>query len=94
LTDSLRAKTEAATPGVQTSSVVVIDKVIVKESRLPSGPPKEEETQKRFSITQGGYVLKNNGEKFSTEVGFWRHIDIIEGPSTEKVRMGILQIRW
>ncbi len=71
-----------------------MDKVIVKESRLPSGPPKEQQTEGKFSITQGGYLSKNKGEKFTTEVGLWRHIDIIEGPSVEKLRMGILRISW
>ena len=59
-----------------------MDKVIVREARVPSSPPKEQERKGQFSITEGGYLLKNHGERFSTEVGLWRHIDILKIPET------------
>ena len=99
LTETLRAKAEAISQEGQSSGTVTMDKVVVKEARLPTGPPKEEQTEGRFSITEGGYLLKNRGEKFSTEVGLWRHIDIMEEPTVElrqstRIRMGFLKVSW
>ena len=76
-----------------------MEKVIVRGSRLPSGPPKDVQREGPFSLTQGGYVLKDRGERFSTEIGLWRHIDIIEDErdqlrQTDRIRMGILRISW
>jgi hypothetical protein len=99
LTETLRAKAEVMSQETQSSKAVSMDKFVVKESRLSSGPPKEEQREGRFSITQGGYMLKNNGEKFSTEVGLWRHIDIMEEPTVQlrqstRIRMGFLKVSW
>ena len=99
LTEALRAKAEGERQRDTDGAAVKIEKVIVRETRLPSGPPKEEQREGPFSITQGGYVLKNRGERFSTEIGLWRHIDVIENPAdelrqSERIRMGFLRISW
>lgn len=99
LTETLRAKAEVISQEAHSSGTVTMDKVVVKESRLSLGPPKEEQREGRFSITEGGYLLKNRGEKFSTEVGLWRHIDIIEEPTVQlrqstRIRMGFLKVSW
>ena len=53
----------------------------------------------KFSITQGGYILKNDGATFSTEVGLWRHISVL--PKLDeardenlRIRMGLLRVSW
>jgi hypothetical protein len=99
LTDALRAKAEGNAPAAQSSAVVAMDKVVVRETPLPSGPPKEQQVDGKFSITEGGYLLKQRGEKFSTEVGLWRHIDIMEEPTvalrqSTRIRMGLLRFSW
>src|SRR5687767_9117721 len=93
LTDALRAKVASEHFGSAEGSALKMEKVIVREKRVPSGPPKEEQREGPFSITQGGYVLKNRGERFFTELGLWRHIDIIEDPrdqlrQSDRIRMG------
>jgi hypothetical protein len=99
LTEALRATVENAATGAAGGAAVTMEKVIVQEARLPSGPPKEEQREGKFMITQGGYVLKGRGERFSTEFGLWRHIDIMEEPTdalrqTTRIRMGFLRVSW
>jgi hypothetical protein len=99
LTEALRAKAESERQSGAEGTAVKMENVIVQESRLPSGPPKDEKIEGPFSITQGGYVLKNRGKRFSTEIGLWRHIDIIEDPrdalrQSDRIRMGFLRISW
>ena len=76
-----------------------MEKVIVREAPLPSGPAKEKPRDGPFSVTEGGYLLKNRGKRISTEVGLWRHIEIIDYSrdqlgQTGGVRMGLLSISW
>ena len=99
LTDTLRVKADDLDREVEANRVVSMDKVIIRARRLPSGPPKEQQTEGKFSIAQGGYVLKNDGAKFSTEVGLWRHIAIVEDRTEALqqgtgIRMGFLRISW
>jgi hypothetical protein len=99
LTEALRAKAESERQISAEGTAVKMEKVIVQESRLPSGPPRDEKIEGPFSITQGGYVLKNRGERFSTDIGLWRHIDLIEDPrdalrQSDRIRMGFLRISW
>lgn len=99
LTDAHRAQTERAAPAPQNPSVMTMDRVVVRESPLPSGPWKVQPLIEKFSLTQGGYLLKNRGKSFSTEVGLWRHIDIMEDPAvalrqSPRIRMGILRFSW
>lgn len=74
-------------------------KVVVRESPLPSGPSKAPPLTEKFSVTQGGYFLKSRGERFSTEVGLWRHIDIMDDPAvalrqSPRIRMAFLRFSW
>ena len=99
LTDTLRAQAERGSEDRPAGPAVPLEKYVVRESRLPSGPPKEEERQGPFTLSQGGYLLKNRGEKFSTEVGLWRHLDIMEEPTVQlrqstRIRMGFLKVSW
>lgn len=99
LTEALRAKVEIERPTTTEGAAVSMEKVVIREGRLSSGPPKEEQREGPFSITQGGHVLKNRGERFSTEIGLWRHIDIIEDPreavrQSDRIRMSFLRISW
>ena len=99
LTEALRLKVEQERTPEPDGGAVKMDKVIVREGRMPVAPPKEQERAGQFSITQGGYVLKKHGDKFSTEVGLWRHIDIIEDPrdqlrQSERIRMSFLRFSW
>jgi hypothetical protein len=99
LTEAIRDKVESERQSSAEGPAVKMKKVIVREARLPSGPSKEEQRDGPFSVAQGGYVLKNHGERFSTEIGLWRHIDIIEDPrdqlrQSERIRMGFLRISW
>ncbi len=99
LTEALRAKAQIERPTTTEGAAVTMEKVIVRETRVPSGPAKEEQREGPFSITQGGHVLKNRGERFSTEIGLWRHIDIIEDPrdavrQSDRIRMSFLRISW
>ncbi|MBL9212420.1 MAG: hypothetical protein JNL92_18305 [Opitutaceae bacterium] len=99
LTETLRAKAEEAARASASAGAVAMDKVVVRESRLPAGPPKEEQRDGEFSITQGGYILKRKGDKFSTEVGLWRHLDIMEDRAqadrqSTRIRMGFLRVSW
>lgn len=99
LTDALRAQAERPAPAPQNAAVVTIDRVVVRESPLPRGPSKTEPVNEHFSLTQGGYLLKNRGKSFSTEVGLWRHVDIMEDPAvalrqSPRIRMGILRFSW
>jgi hypothetical protein len=99
LTEALRAKVETEPKSNADGAAIKMEKVIVREARLPSGPPKDEKREGPFSITQGGYVLKDRGERFSTEIGLWRHIDIIEDPrdalrQSDRIRMGFLRVSW
>jgi hypothetical protein len=98
LTEALRAKVENESRG-EAKPVVNLERFIVREAPLPSGPPKEEQREGPFSMTQGGYLLKNRGERFSTELGLWRHIDIMEEPTEAlrqgvRIRMGFLRVSW
>lgn len=99
LTESLRAKVEDAGREEAASRAVAMDKVVVRASRVSSGPEKERPRDGPFSTTEGGYILKNRGEKFSTEVGVWRHVEIIEDRTEalspgSKIRMDFLRIKW
>jgi hypothetical protein len=99
LTEALRAKAESERENEAKGTAVKMEKVIVREARLPSGPPKDVQREGPFSVTHGGYVLKERGERFSTEIGLWRHIDIIEDErdqlrQTDRIRMGVLRISW
>ena len=99
LTEALRAKAEREQSGTSDGVAVKMDKVVVREARLPSAPPKEQERDGKFSLTQGGHVLKKHGDKFTTEVGLWRHIDIIDDPrdqlrQSERIRMSFLRLSW
>lgn len=99
LTEALRARVEAEARKSGARPAVSLDRFIVRETPLPAGPPKEQEREGPFSITQGGYVLKKEGERFSTEVGLWRHIDIMEEPTdtlrqSMRIRMSILRFSW
>jgi hypothetical protein len=99
LTDALRAKAEREQSNASDGVAVKMDKVVVREARLPSAPSKEQERDGQFSITQGGHVLKKHGDKFTTEVGLWRHIDIIDDPrdqlrQSERIRMSFLRLSW
>ena len=99
LTEALRAKAEREQSGTSDGTAVKMDKVVVREARLPTAPPKEQERDGQFSITQGGHVLKKHGDKFTTEVGLWRHIDIIADPrdqlrQSERIRMSFLRLNW
>ena len=99
LTEALRAKVESERSITTEAATVKMDRVIVRETRVPSSPPKEQERKGRFSIMEGGYLLKDHGERFSTEIGLWRHIDIIEDPrdqlrQSERIRMGLLRVSW
>lgn len=99
LTEALRAQAGATERSTAASSLVTMDKVVVRGSRLPSGPPKETPRDGKFSLTQGGYVLKERGKTFSTEVGLWRHIDLMESPTealqqSSRIRMGLLRFSW
>jgi hypothetical protein len=99
LTDSLRVKAENVAKDNASSRVVTMDKVVVREARLPSSPVRDPQTVEKFSITKGGYLLKTEGAKFTTEVGLWRHISIIPHVDEardrdEKIRMGLLRIGW
>ena len=90
---------ESEQPRKAEGAVIKMDKVIVREFPVPNGPPKEQEREGPFSITQGGYVIKKRGERFSTEIGLWRHIDIIEDPrdqlrQSDRIRMGMLRFSW
>lgn len=96
LTEALRAKVEEAAPAPTASRAVTLDRFVVREKPLPSGPPKEVERDGPFSATQGGYLLKNNGKAFSTELGLWRHIDIMDDPrealrQSTRIRMSFLR---
>jgi hypothetical protein len=76
-----------------------MDKVIVREERLPIGPSKEPQTVGEFSATQGGYLLKKEGAKFTTEVGLWRHISVVpqwdeRRDGNVRIRMGVLRVSW
>ena len=101
LTEALRAKVEEAAPVPTSASsrAVTLDRFIVREKPLPSGPPKEVERAGPFSVSQGGYLLKNKGEAVSTELGLWRHIDIMDDPrealrQTTRIRMSFLRFSW
>jgi hypothetical protein len=112
LTEALRAEVEnkhvRTAPLDSTSSgnndrkdekTLTMEKVIVRELPLPSGPPKEAQREGPFSVTQGGYLWKKDGRRFTVEVGLWRHLDIVEDPRTElhqtdKIRMGLVRISW
>ena len=90
---------ESEHPRKAEGAVIKMEKVIVREAPVPNGPAKEQEREGPFSITQGGYVMKNRGERFSTEIGLWRHIDIIEDPrdqlrQSDRIRMGVLRVSW
>src|ERR1043166_5538069 len=77
LTEPLRIKAEELARDAKASGTVTMDTFVVRESRPPNslqnGPPGEQPTVGKFSITHGGYRLKTDGAKFSTEVGLWRH---------------------
>lgn len=99
LTEALRLKVERDRSGEPGEVAVKMDRFVVREARIPRAAPKEHERDGQFSITQGGYVLKRHGEKFSTEVGLWRHIDLIEDPrdqlrQSERIRMSFLRLSW
>lgn len=99
LTEALRAKAEVSSRDGAKDSAVKMDRVIVREIPLPAGPPKDVQREGPFSITQGGHLLKNRGERFSTEIGLWRHIDLIEDQrdqlrQSDRIRMGVLRISW
>lgn len=99
LTEVLRAKVESERPEGAGEAAMKMEKVIVREPRLPVGPPKEEQREGPFSLTQGGYLLQKRGERFSTEIGLWRHIDIMEEPTdalrqSVRIRMGFLRFSW
>ncbi len=99
LTEALRAKAEGSSQDGAKDSAVKMDRVIVREIPLPAGPPKDVQREGPFSLTEGGHVLKSRGERFSTEIGLWRHIDIIEDQrdqlrQTDRIRMGVVRISW
>ena len=99
LTEALRAKVEKERQDSAKETAIKMEKLVVREAPLPSGPPKDVQREGPFSLTQGGYLLKNRGERFSTEIGLWRHIDIIEDErdqlrQTVRIRMGVLRISW
>ncbi len=99
LTETLRAKAQAEAQIAANVAAVKMDKVIVRESPLRTGPPKDVQRGGPFSLTQGGYVMKDRGERFSTEIGLWRHIDIMEDErdqlrQSDRIRMGILRVSW
>lgn len=101
LTDTLRAKADdIAREGAPAGGAIVLDRVIVRDRRhLPAGPPKDQPVEGRFSPAQGGYLFKNEGAKFTTEVGLWRHIDLIDERSealkqSTRIRMGLVRISW
>jgi hypothetical protein len=98
LTPAARARAEAVPIEPQTDAVLM-DKVVVGASRLPGGPAPELPSDASFSITAGGYILKNHGPKFTTHVGLSRHIDVLESPSDRVlqgtgVRMEVLRVTW
>jgi hypothetical protein len=99
LTDSLRVKAEEAARDNASFRVVTMDKVVVQEGRVPNSPVRAPQTVEKFSITGGGYLLKNDSAKFATEVGLWRHVSVIPHvdearDGNEKIRMGLLRISW
>ena len=99
ITESLRLKADEIAQEVEASRSVTMDKVVVREFRLPSGPTKEQQREGRFSIAEGGYVLKSRGDKFTTQVGLWRHVDVIEDKveqlkQSTRIKMDLLRISW
>jgi hypothetical protein len=95
----LRAKAEREPRDEANGTAVKMDKVIVRDDPVPTGPPKDVQREGPFSIAQGGHVLKSRGERFSTEIGLWRHIDIIEDErdqlrQTVRIRMSVLRFSW
>lgn len=99
LTDSLRVRAEEVARDNASSRVVAMDEVVVRERRFPSGPVREAQTVEKFSVTEGGYLLKKAGAKFPTEVGLWRHVSVVPHvdearDGNEKIRMGLLRISW
>lgn len=99
LTEALRAKIERDKSSAAASATVTMSKVVVRDVPLPNGPPKEESRKGPFSITEGGQIYQNRGKRFSTEVGLWRHIDIIDDPrealrQSERIRMSLVRISW
>jgi hypothetical protein len=99
LTEALRAKAESERRSEANGIAVKMDKMIVREDPIPTGPPKDVQREGPFSMTQGGHLLKSRGERFSTEIGLWRHIDIIEDErdqlrQTVRIRMSVLRFSW
>jgi hypothetical protein len=99
LTQTLRERAEEVPRVRQTVPTVTMDKVVVREERLPKGPAKEPQTIGEFSATHGGYVLKKEGDKFTTEAGLWRHISVVpledeRRDGNVRIRMGVLRISW
>ena len=99
ITETLRVKADDIAREADTDRSIAMDKVVVRDSRLPSGPPKEQPREGRFAITDGGYVLKSRGDKFTTQIGLWRHVDIMEDKveqlkQSERIKMDVLRISW
>lgn len=99
LTDSARTSAAEVARENDQSGVVTLDKVEVRERRLPSGPVREPQTVEAFTATGGGYLLKKEGAAMTTEVGLWRHISVLPHvdearDGTTAVRMGVLSISW
>jgi hypothetical protein len=99
ITESLRLKAEDIAREADPNRSVMMDQVVVRGTRLPSAPPKEESWGGKFFFAEGGYVFKRQGETFTTQVGLWRHVDIIEDKveqlkQSTRIKVDFLRISW
>lgn len=99
LTEAARIRaTDTARENAQ-AQVTTLDKVEVRERRLPSGPERESGAVEKFSATGGGYLMKKEATGVTTEVGLWRHISAIPHEDERRdgngaLRMGVLRVSW
>lgn len=99
LTDAARISAAEVARENAEAQITTLDKVEVRERRLPSGPERESGTVEKFSATGGGYLLKKEATGVTTELGLWRHISVIPHEDETRggntgIRMGFLRISW
>ena len=82
------------------SGAVMMDKVVVAESKLPTTPNQRVEPEPtKFSITGGGPLMKGKIGPLPFEIGLWPWVDVMADdakfkPARTRVDLEVVRIKW
>jgi hypothetical protein len=82
------------------SSTVLMDKVVVAESKLPAAPNQRAEPEPAtFSLTRGGPIMTGKIRTLPFEIGLWPWTDVMADdtkfkPARTRIDIEVVRIKW